>query len=125
MPTATPSRRFIIVDDSTVREARDRQEEKRPKKRARRDDSDDEGAIKDAYLFSSPDSHPKGPYERDPIYYKEDDTANCVVRVRGHIFKVRRILRPFGFSDTHISTVDTIGDVVVLPRDERFSPDAR
>lgn len=85
MPITAPSRRFIIVDDSTVREARDRQEEKRPKKRARVDDSDEEDAKKSSRTHSL---HPKGPYERDPVYFKEDDSANCVVRVRGFMFKV-------------------------------------
>ncbi|KAF9481113.1 hypothetical protein BDN70DRAFT_876715 [Pholiota conissans] len=83
MPTATPSRIFIILDDSTVREARDRQEEKRPNKRVRVD-SDEEDA-QDSY-----GSHnAKGPVERDPVYFKEDELANCVVRVRGWLFKIQ------------------------------------
>ena len=85
MPIIAPSRRFIIVDDSTVREARDRQEERRPKKRARVDDSDEEDAKKSSQAHPL---HPKGPYERDPVYFKEDDSANCVVRVGGFMFKV-------------------------------------
>lgn len=84
MPTTAPSRRFIILDDSTVREARDRQEEKRPNKRARVDDSDD----KDSSKTSCENQNSKGPYERDPVYFKEDASANCVVRVRGWMFRV-------------------------------------
>ncbi|KAF8963026.1 hypothetical protein BDZ97DRAFT_1702033 [Flammula alnicola] len=85
MPTAAPSRRFIIVDDSTIREARDRQEEKRPRKRARVVDSDDEDAPK---KYERLEYEQKGPYERDPKFFKEDPSATCVVRVRDYMFKI-------------------------------------
>ena len=98
MPTATYSRRFIIVDDHTVREARDRQEEReerRPKKRQRKELDSDEDE-------DHPDAPPKdlsrrrrgrfekskAPAERDVVYWKEGERANCHLRVKDTIFKV-------------------------------------
>lgn len=84
-------RRFIIVDDNTIRETRDRQEEKRPRKRARVDSDDEEPTtIKtNNNVWSSLDSSDK-PGERDPLYYLDDDpTATCIFRVGDVLFKVR------------------------------------
>ena len=91
-------RRFIIVDDNTIRETRDRQEEKRPRKRARvHSDEDDEQEPISTKSFcynpndwaSSNPSHKPG--ERDPLYYLEDDpTATCIFRAGDILFKVKK-----------------------------------
>jgi hypothetical protein len=98
MPTATYSRRFIIVDDHTVREARDRQEEReerRPKKRQRKElDSDDDEDHPDAppkdpsKRRRSIFAQSKAPAERDGVYWKEEERANCHLRVSDTLFKV-------------------------------------
>lgn len=94
-------RRFIIVDDNTIRETRDRQEEKRPRKRARVDSDDEEpntNTTKNniANAWSSLDPS-KNPGERDPQYYLDDPTATCIFRVGDVLFKVSSffLLYPF------------------------------
>ncbi|KDR83058.1 hypothetical protein GALMADRAFT_134567 [Galerina marginata CBS 339.88] len=94
MPTAnSPFRKFIIVDDSTIREARDRQEErekeKRPRKRQRVEDSDDEGGNggekrRPLYAYKMA--------ERDPVFFKEDAGADCYIRVEAVSFKIHKEL---------------------------------
>jgi len=75
MPSKS-TRRFIIVDDSTIREARDRQEETRPRKRQRVDE-DEEGEREEAGSAGAR-------LMCDPGYYKED--GDCVVRVDNILF---------------------------------------
>ena len=85
-------RRFIIVDDSTISETRDRQEEKRPRKRTRVD-SVDEGpntktsnhSIANGWSSLSPSDKPG---ERDALYYLDDPAATCIFRVGDVLFKV-------------------------------------
>ena len=79
MPSKS-TRRFIIVDDSTIREARDRQEETRPRKRQRVDEDEEEERNK-AEVGSA-----GARLVCDPDYYKED--GDCVVRVDNILFKV-------------------------------------
>ena len=73
-------RRFIIVDDSTIREAWDRQEEMRPRKRQRVDEDEEEDRKKEEAGSAG------ARLVRDPVYYKED--GDCVVRVGNILFKV-------------------------------------
>jgi hypothetical protein len=91
-------RRFIIVDDSTISETRDRQEEKRPRKRARVEsvasDSDNEepntknsNHIANGWSSLTPSDSEK-PGERDALYYLDDPTATCIFRVGDVLFKV-------------------------------------
>lgn len=97
-------RRFIIVDDNTIRETRDRQEEKRPRKRARVDSDDEEPTNtktsnnndkkKNGWSRSSSipflNSSDK-PGERDSLYYLDDDpTATCIFRVGDVLFKIHQ-----------------------------------
>ena len=96
-------RRFVIVDDSTIRETRDRQEEKRPRKRARVDSDDEEPNTKNlngnhiANGASSLTPSDK-PGERDALYYLDDDpTATCIFRVGDVLFKVSNHVRLFFF----------------------------
>ncbi|KAF8182329.1 hypothetical protein BJ912DRAFT_978612 [Pholiota molesta] len=92
MPSTAPSRRFIILDDSTVREARDRQEEKRPNKRARVDDSDDENASKTSCENYTP---------------REDASANCVVRIQADMLSCCPTMNQKPFLCPHpVPTVD-------------------
>ena len=85
-------RKFIIVDDSTIRETRDRQEEKRPRKRARVDSDDEEPAnTKDSRTCGNgwPLNPCDKPGERDSQYYLDNDpTATCIFRVEDVLFKV-------------------------------------
>ena len=87
----TSFRRFIIVDGNTVRETRDRQEEKQPRKRARVD-SDDEGHDtknnhNNANGWSLNPSDKPGEY--DSLYYLDhDSTATCIFRAGDVLFKV-------------------------------------
>jgi hypothetical protein len=86
-------RRFIIVDDSTIRETRDRQEEKRPRKRARVDSDNEEepkttknnNHIASGWSSLNPSDKPG---ERDSLYYLDDPTATCIFRVGDILFKV-------------------------------------
>ena len=89
-------RRFIIVDDSTISETRDCQEEKRPRKRARVEsvDSDEEPCtttgknsnhIANGWSSLTPGEKPG---ERDALYYLDDPTATCIFRVGDVLFKV-------------------------------------
>ena len=71
---------FIIVDDSTIREARDRQEETRPRKRQRVDEDEEEDRKKEEAGSAG------ARLVCDPNYYKED--GDCVVRVDNILFKV-------------------------------------
>jgi hypothetical protein len=86
-------RRFIIVDDSTISETRDRQEEKRPRKRVRVDSDDEEPSSKNGNLnhvgnsWSSLTPSDK-PGERDALYYLDDPTATCIFRAGDVLFKV-------------------------------------
>ena len=79
MPSKS-TRRFIIVDDSTIREARDRQEETRPRKRQRVDEDEEEERKKEEVGSAG------ARLVCDPDYYKED--GDCVVRVDNILFKV-------------------------------------
>jgi hypothetical protein len=80
-------RRFIIVDDSTISETRDRQEEKRPRKRARVDADDEEPNTRNNnHIGNGWTSHKPG--ERDALYYLDDPTATCIFRVGDVLFKV-------------------------------------
>ena len=93
MAKGTSFRRFIIVDDNTISETRDRQEEKRPRKRARVDSDDEEANTKNgnhvANGGSSSSLTPSDkPGERDALYYLDDPTATCVFRVGDVLFKV-------------------------------------
>ena len=78
-------RRFIIINDSTISETRDCQEEQRPRKRTRIDDNDDEEPKTDSWTLNPTDK----PGERDSRYYLDDDpTATCIFRVGDVLFKV-------------------------------------
>jgi len=79
MPSKS-TRRFIIVDDSTIREARDRQEETRPRKRQRVDEDEEQERKKEEAGSAG------ARLECDLDYYKED--GDCVVRVDNILFKV-------------------------------------
>jgi hypothetical protein len=91
-------RKFIIVDDSTISETRDYQEEKRPRKRARvesidsEDSDDEEPNTKDSnHSFANGWSSltpSEKPGERDALYYLDDPTATCIFRVGDVLFKV-------------------------------------
>ena len=81
-------RRFIIVDDNTIRETRDRQEEKRPRKRARVDSDDDTNTTKNTSSGWSSLNPSDKPAERDSLYYLDDPTATCIYRVGDVLFKV-------------------------------------
>ena len=83
-------RRFIIVDDSTIRETRDHQEEKRPRKRARVDSDDEEEPKTTKNIASGWSSlNPSDkPGEHDSLYYLDDPTATCIFRVGDVLFKV-------------------------------------
>lgn len=84
-------RKFIIVDDSTISETRDCQEEKRPRKRARVDSDDEEPNGKNSNHVSSGLSSLTSsdkPGERDSLYYLDDPTATCIFRVGDVLFKV-------------------------------------
>ncbi|KAH9480763.1 hypothetical protein JR316_0007363 [Psilocybe cubensis] len=78
MLTQVPPRLFVILDDNTISDAtRDRQEERRPKKRARVDSDDEEAPQPSVKRDSSP-----GPvYTRDPDYYQDhgDNLAHILV----------------------------------------------
>ena len=99
MAKGTSFRKFIIVDDNTIRETRDRQEEKRPRKRARVVDSDDEEQLPNSKKKNPNDTSTSTttttttttkPAERDSRYYLDDDpTATCIFRVENVLFKVR------------------------------------
>ena len=95
MAKGAPFRRFIIVDDSTISETRDRQEEKRPLKRARVDSDDEKPNSKNgshiANSWSSLTPFDK-PGERDALYYLDDPTATCIFRVGDVLFKVSFLL---------------------------------
>ena len=82
-------RKFIIVDDNTISETRDRQEEKRPRKRARVDSDDEEPNGKNYKSSLTPSDKPG---ERDALYYLEDPTATCIFRVGDVLFKVSFLL---------------------------------
>lgn len=89
-------RRFIIVDDSTISETRDRQEEKRPRKRARVDSDDEEPSnsknsnhIANGWSSLTPCDKPG---EHDALYYLDDPTATCIFRVGDVLFKVSFLL---------------------------------
>ena len=92
-------RRFIIVDDSTIRETRDRQEEKRPRKRARVDSDDEEPNTKNLngihHIANGESSLTPSdkPGERDALYYLDDPTATCIFRVGDVLFKVSNHVR--------------------------------
>jgi len=97
MPTTSSPRRFIIVDDNTIQEKRDRQEEKRPRKRQRVESDDEDVNDTPSKRRTEPNlpfSYPtvltesKDVAERDPVYYKDDPSADCVVRVKNTLFKV-------------------------------------
>ena len=79
-------RRFIIVDDSTISETRDRQEEKRPRKRARVDSDDEEPNTSSKNIANGCKNLKPG--ERDALYYLDDPTATCIFRVGDVLFKV-------------------------------------
>ena len=89
-------RRFIIVDDSTISETRDRQEEKRPRKRARVDSDDEEPTAtsnntkNNNHIANGGSSltPSEKPGERDALYYLDDPTATCIFRVGDVLFKV-------------------------------------
>jgi hypothetical protein len=100
----TPRRRFIIVDDSTIREKRDHEEERRPRKR-KRVDTDDESTPEPApHNDRIPWPKYKKPYipfvkcnvaiekellEHDPVYF-EEGPDRVIVRIENTLFKVRR-----------------------------------
>ena len=101
MAKGAPFRKFIIVDDSTISETRDRQEEKRPRKRVRVDSDDEEptnskNGNHNASGLSS--LTPSGnPGERDSLYYLDDPTATCIFRVGDVLFKVSGFLLLSGY----------------------------
>ena len=129
---ASSFRRFIIVDDNTISETRDRQEEKRPRKRVRVDSIDDEeepSSSKNSNLnhhigngwssFLTPSDKPG---ERDALYYLDDPTATCIFRVGDVLFKVS-----FSFflsgkitGCTNVKKSDSSGDIRVFSVHERF-----
>ena len=73
-------RKFIIVDDSTICEAQDRQEEMRPRKRRRVDEDEEEDRKREEAGSAG------ARLVCDPDYCKED--GDCVVRVDNILFKV-------------------------------------
>lgn len=99
------SRRFIIVDDSTIREKRDHEEERRPRKRKRLDIDGTEGAPEPAphnarvpwpkYQRLSPlrnnidADNERAPLEHDPVFFEEGPNQ-AVVRIENMLFKVSR-----------------------------------
>lgn len=97
MAKGAPFRKFIIVDDSTISETRDRQEEKRPRKRVRVDSDDEEPTnskngnhhIGGGLSSLTPSGNPG---ERDSLYYLDDPTATCIFRVGDVLFKVSGFL---------------------------------
>lgn len=109
MAKSASFRRFIIVDDSTIRETRDRQEEKRPRKRARLVDSDEEepnvttknnnSHIANCWSSLNPSDKPG---ERDPLYYLDDPIATCIFRVGDVLFKVSSSFAFYPFYDNTI-----------------------
>lgn len=100
MAKGSSFRRFIIVDDCTISETRDRQEEKRPRKRARVDSDDEEPNTKNsnhiANGWSSLTPSDK-PGERDALYYLDDPTATCIFRVEDVLFKVSSLFPLSGY----------------------------
>lgn len=70
--------RFIILDGSTIREARE-DEEIRPKKRQRVDDETNQPAKSEMGSL----------LVRDPVYYFESNQPrDCVIKVENTLFKV-------------------------------------
>ena len=104
MVKGTSFRRFIIVDDSTISETRDRQEEKRPRKRVRVDSDDEEPTKNRNHIANGWSSTPGDkPGERDALYYLDDPTACCIFRVGDVLFKVNFLL-----STGHIKMTGTM-----------------
>lgn len=123
MAKGTSFRRFIIVDDSTISETRDRQEEKRPRKRARVDSDDEEPNAKNgnpiANGWSSLTASDR-PGERDALYYLDDPTATCIFRVGDVLFKVSFLLLSSYVKMTGIQCEsDSSGNIRVLSVHER------
>jgi hypothetical protein len=76
--------RFIIVDGSTIREARD-EEEQQPKTRKRQRVDDDENES------GQPEKSGAGRFVHDPEYYhtsRDPSLEDCVVKVENTLFKV-------------------------------------
>lgn len=93
----------MIVDDNTIREKRDHEEERRPRKR-KRVGSEDEGSLKPSHDDRIPSSKYKKPYllfvrrgdatesgllEHDPVYFEEGPTR-VVIRIENILFKVSK-----------------------------------
>lgn len=74
-----PVARFIIVDDGTIAQSRD----DRPLKRPRIDD--DQGRENSEVNCPATTS---GPVVRDPDFYSERPSADCIVQVQNTMFKV-------------------------------------
>ena len=97
-------RRFVIVDDNTIREKRDHEEERRPRKR-KRIDSEDEGSpepappndripwpkYKKPFLLpvKSNAANDKERLENDIVYF-EDGPNQVIIRIENVLFRVSR-----------------------------------
>jgi len=97
--TRIPDRLFVIVDDNTIRETRDRQEEKRPRKRQRVDSDVEDPPSVPPTTSGSVNAKKQRPGTcfsdvavPDPEFYKEDPTATCVIRVKQTLFKIHKEL---------------------------------
>ncbi|KAF8157954.1 hypothetical protein B0H34DRAFT_655886 [Crassisporium funariophilum] len=128
MPTNGSSRRFVIVDDSTIREAKDRKQDNRPRKRQRVDSDDEDAKAKDASTFTYSFQNVDKPMSlvRDPVYYSDDSSATCIIRVGGSLFKIHHELLsccPFMVEELHNHrglTSDKNPLRFVVPTEEEF-----
>jgi hypothetical protein len=113
-------RRFVIVDDSTIREKRDHEEERRPRKRV---DTDDKGTPEPAphndripwpkykkpcILFVKCNvAIEKESLEHDPVYF-EEGPDRVIVRIENMLFKVSRSTSEFiDFCNDYPSSLET------------------
>ena|SRR5258708_10747399 len=100
------SRRFVIVDDNTIREKRDHEEERRPRKRKRTNsNSEDEAGpapaprndripwpkYRKSFLLpvKPKAANDKEPLEHDPVYFG-DGPNQVMIRIENTLFKVSR-----------------------------------